>query len=324
MLSLNDFQSLLAGYARRHPFPDDPPMLYEPCTYMLSLRSKRLRPVLTLMACELFIDEVERALPAAWAVELFHNFTLIHDDIMDAAPLRRGQPTVHTRWNVNTGILSGDVMLIFAYKHLLKVHNDRIAVQLVNIFNRVAIQVCEGQQRDLDFEQRDEVSLSEYLYMIEQKTAVLLGGALEMGACCAGASAVDGMHLYYFGLQAGTAFQIQDDWLDAYGDPERVGKQVGGDILQNKKTFLTLKTLELADEADRAALREWLRTPADTPGKVEAVRALFDRYDISAHVAEAKAKLQRSAYEHLDAVKVPLDRQTLLRQTVEQLLERDH
>lgn len=324
MHSLNDLQAMLERYAQKHPFPEEPPMLYAPCTYMLSLGGKRLRPLLALMACELFTDEVEAALPTAWAVELFHNFTLIHDDIMDAAPLRRGKPTVHTRWNTNTGILSGDVMLIFAYQHLLKARNDQTAAELVRIFNRVAVEVCEGQQRDMDFEQRDEVQLSEYLYMIEQKTAVLLGGALEMGACCAGASPTDRTHLYHFGRIAGTAFQIQDDWLDTYGDPVRVGKQVGGDILQNKKTFLVLKALELANEADRATLRQWLRTPADTPGKVKAVRAIFDRYDVSLHATTAKAQLQQEAFKHLDAVKTPLSRQTLLRQTVAQLLDRDH
>ncbi len=324
MYSIEELQALLAGYAQKHPFPQEPTTLYEPCTYMLSLGGKRLRPLLALMACELFTDEVAKALPAAWAVELFHNFTLIHDDIMDAAPLRRGKPTVHTRWSVNIGILSGDVMLIFAYEHLLKVCDAQIAAELVGTFNRVAIEVCEGQQRDLDFEQRDEVTLPEYLRMIEQKTAVLLGGALEMGACCAGASAADRYHLSCFGRLAGIAFQIQDDWLDTYGDPTRVGKQVGGDILQNKKTFLVLKALELADGGDRLALLHWLRTPADTLGKVEAVRALFDRYDISTHAATAKAQLQQAAFEHLDALSVPLQRQALLRHTVAQLLERDH
>ncbi len=323
MLSLRELQDLLNRYWEEHPFPAQPPGLYEPCTYIISLGGKRLRPLLTLIGCELFTDHVERALPAAWAVELFHNFTLIHDDVMDAAPLRRGQPTVHTRWNLNTAILSGDVMLIYAYEHLTKVPDERTAAQLVRIFNRVAIEVCEGQQHDLDFEQRDNVQLANYLHMIEQKTAVLLGGALEMGACCAGASPTDREHLYHFGRLAGTAFQIQDDWLDTYGAPERVGKQVGGDILQNKKTFLVLKTLELASPSDREALLRWLRSPASTPGKLEAVRAIFDRYNISAHTKEAKLQLQRAAFEHLNAISAPVQRQRLLRQTMEQLLERD-
>jgi len=323
MLSLDDLQALLSQYAEQHPFPGQPSTLYEPCTYVLSLGGKRLRPLLALMGCGLFSDEVDRALPAAWAVELFHNFTLVHDDIMDAAPLRRGQPTVHARWDLNTGILSGDVLLIYAYQHLLRIPEPQVIIELVRIFNRVAVEVCEGQQCDLDFERRDEVPLNDYLRMIEQKTAVLLGGALEMGARCAYASAADCRHLYHFGRLVGIAFQIQDDWLDTYGDPARVGKQIGGDILQNKKTFLVLQTLELAAEADRVALKEWLRTPATTPGKVEAVRAIFDRYDISARAAEEKRRLQRAAFEHLDALSAPLNRQALLRQTIEHLLERD-
>ncbi len=323
MLSLIELQTLLTHYAEKYPFPAQPATLYEPCNYMLSLGGKRLRPLMALVGCQLYTDAVEVALPAAWAVELFHNFTLIHDDIMDAASLRRGQPTVHTRWNANTGILSGDVMLIYAYKHLLHTANAEAAADLVRIFNRVAIEVCEGQQHDLDFEQRDDVSLEEYLRMIEQKTAVLLGGALEMGARCAEAPATDREHLYRFGCLAGTAFQIQDDWLDTYGQTARVGKQIGGDILQNKKTFLVLKTLERATKADQHALRQWLRTPADTPGKVEAVRAIFDRYDIAKYAAEAKAKLRNAAFEQLNRISAPLCRQEPLRLLVEQLLERD-
>lgn len=323
MLSIEALQEMLAEYARKHPFPVEPPQLYEPCTYMLSIGGKRLRPLLALMGCHLFTDAVEKALPAAWAVELFHNFTLIHDDIMDAAPLRRGHPTVHTRWDINTGILSGDVMLIYAYQHLLRVPEAALAAELVRVFNRIAIAVCEGQQCDMDFERCDEVPLSAYLRMIEQKTAVLLGGALEMGARCAGAPSADCEHLYHFGRLAGTAFQIQDDWLDTYGDPQRVGKQVGGDILQNKKTFLVLKAMELATAADRQELQRWMRSPATTPGKVEAVRAIFDRYDISAHAAAAKQQLQQAAFDHLNAASAPLHRQALLRQTMAQLLERD-
>ncbi|MCS6930217.1 MAG: polyprenyl synthetase family protein [Saprospiraceae bacterium] len=324
MFSSNELQALLADYAAKHPFPERPSGLYEPCTYMLALGGKRLRPLLALMGCQLFTDEVQRALPVAWAVELFHNFTLIHDDIMDAAPLRRGQPTVHTRWNVNTAILSGDVMLIYAYEHLLKVSDAAIVVDLLRLFNRIAAEVCEGQQHDMDFEQRESVSLAEYLQMIEQKTAALLGGALAMGARCAGASADDCNHLEKFGRLAGVAFQIQDDWLDTYGDPARVGKQPGGDILQNKKTFLTIKALELAGENERAELLYWLNTPANTPGKVIAVRQLFDRYDIAAHATALKEQLQCAAFEQLDAVSAPRERQTLLRQMVTQLLHREY
>lgn len=322
MTSLPSLLDKLNGFAADSPFPDAPPGLYEPCDYLLALGGKRLRPALLLMAYELFRDDVAQALPAAWAVELFHNFTLMHDDIMDAAPLRRGYPTVHTRWNVSTGILSGDVMLIYAYRHLLGVGNDATARALVGVFNRVAIGVCEGQQMDVNFETRNDVSLPEYVRMIELKTAVLLGGALEMGALAAGASAEDAGHLYEFGRLAGISFQIQDDLLDTYGDPAKFGKQVGGDILQNKKTFLVLKTLETAPPAEQQELRQWMSSSAEAPGKVEAVRALFDRNRIPAQVAEAQDHYREAAFHHLDAVQVPENRKAMLRASVEELLVR--
>ncbi len=324
MHQLPSLLSKINAYAEQHPFPAAPPELYEPCYYILTLGGKRLRPALVLMACELFSDTVEQALPAAWAVELFHNFSLMHDDIMDAAPLRRGQATVHTRWNETTGILSGDVMLIHAYRHLAASGDPQLVAALVQTFNRVAIEVCEGQQYDINFETRQDVSLAEYIRMIELKTAVLLGGALEMGACCARAPKADAEHLYHFGRLAGIAFQIQDDLLDTYGDPEKFGKQVGGDILQNKKTFLVLKTLETAQAADRYALENWLKTPADTTGKVQAVRALFDQNNIPALTEAAKQDYQQQAFAHLDQVQAPAARKAVLRQFVEDLLLREY
>lgn len=324
MHTLPTLLASITEYAAAHPFPAAPRELYAPCNYMLTLGGKRLRPALLLLGYDLFLDDVERALPAAWAVELFHNFTLLHDDIMDAAPLRRGQPTVHTRWNINTGILSGDAMLIHAYRHLAAAGDPALVADLVHIFNRVAIEVCEGQQYDMDFEQREDVPLEEYVRMIELKTAVLLGGALEMGARCAGAAPADREHLYHFGRLAGIAFQIQDDLLDTYGDPAKFGKQVGGDILQNKKTFLVLKALETASEADQAELVRWMHTPAEAPGKVEAVRAIFDRNGIPDRAAAEKQHFQTAAFNHLDAVQTPEVRKAILRKTVEDLLTRDH
>jgi len=293
---------------------------------MMTLAGKRLRPALLLMGYELFADHLERALPAAWAVELFHNFTLMHDDIMDAAPLRRGQPTVHAKWSQTTGILSGDVMLIHAYRHLASVSPVDIVPELIQTFNRVAIEVCEGQQYDMDFETRTDVSLTEYIRMIELKTAVLLGGALEMGALCAQTKQADARNLYHFGRLAGIAFQIQDDLLDTYGDPAKFGKQVGGDILQNKKTFLVLKTLEVAPEAERQALATWMQTDSVHLGeaKIKAVRALFDRNGIPALVAQEKERFQKEAFTHLAAVQVPEERKVLLRNVVEELLVRDY
>jgi geranylgeranyl diphosphate synthase type II len=267
---------------------------------------------------------VEQALPAAWAVELFHNFTLMHDDIMDAAPLRRGQPTVHTKWNTTTGILSGDVMLIHAYRHLARFDDSVIVADLIDTFNRVAIEVCEGQQYDVNFEARQNVTLPEYIRMIELKTAVLLGGALEMGAMCARAHHEQALHLYEFGRLAGIAFQIQDDLLDTYGDPEKFGKQVGGDILQNKKTFLVLKALEVASDADRHELEYWMQTGADIPVKISAVRDIFDRNGIPERVVAEKQRYQEQAFGHLALVEVPEARKALLRGTMEDLLVREH
>lgn len=311
------------AFAAARPFPAKPSELYLPCEYMMSLGGKRLRPALALLAADLFSDNPDPALPAAWAVEVFHNFTLMHDDIMDAAPLRRGKQTVHTKWNVNTGILSGDVMLIFAYQLLAEVPNPALALALIRTFNRVATEVCEGQQMDMNFEQRDDVTLSEYLRMIELKTAVLLGGALEMGALCAGANAEDVGHLYEFGRLAGVAFQIQDDLLDTYGDPEKFGKQVGGDILQNKKTYLVLKALEVAPEADCAELLRRMQTNSDNPEeKVAAVRALFDRNQVPALVEAEKLRFEAAAFTHLDAVSADESRKATLRKMVADLFVR--
>jgi len=327
MHTLPELLERIAEYAGEQSFPVNPRQLYEPCDYILTLGGKRLRPATLLMGYELFRDSdtLAEALPAAWAVELFHNFSLMHDDIMDAAPLRRGQPTVHTRWNTTTGILSGDVMLIYAYQFLSHAATPDMVPALLETFNRVAIGVCEGQQMDVDFETRDNVTIPEYLRMIELKTAVLLGGALEMGALCAGAHQDDAQHLYHFGRLAGTAFQIQDDLLDTYGDPAKFGKQEGGDILQNKKTLLVLKTLEVASEADCAELNQLMETGSEHPdAKIAAVRNLFDRNNIPTHIEAAKQQYQEEAFRHLDAVQVPEERKTVVRSFMEALLGREY
>lgn len=324
MHALPQLLDLINTFSKQNPFPAAPHALYEPCEYILTLGGKRLRPAVLLMGYELFRDDVEQALPAAWAVELFHNFSLMHDDIMDAAPLRRGQPTVHTKWNATTGILSGDVMLIYAYRYLAKTGNPEVVLELVNTFNRIATEVCEGQQLDINFETLDDVSIPEYIRMIELKTAVLLGGALEMSAICAHAPKADAEHLYHFGRLAGIAFQIQDDLLDTYGDPVKFGKQVGGDILHNKKTLLVLKTYEVAPEADRRELSYWMRNISENPEKkVSAVRAIFDRNGIPELIAGEKQHFQDEAFNHLDAVGVPEERKAVLRKMMEELLERE-
>jgi geranylgeranyl diphosphate synthase type II len=325
MRTLPQLLGLIQDFSTQNPFPSAPAELYEPCAYILTLGGKRIRPALLLMGYELFHDDTEAALPAAWAVELFHNFSLMHDDIMDAAPLRRGKPTVHTRWNTTTGILSGDVMLIYAYRFLSQLEDPAVVTSLLKTFNRVATEVCEGQQFDVNFETRADVNIPEYLRMIELKTAVLLGAALEMGGICARATQEDVQHLYHFGQNAGIAFQIQDDLLDTYGDPEKFGKQVGGDILQNKKTLLVLKTMEVASADDRRALENWMQTGAENPDeKVAAVRAIFNRNNIPALIELEKARFQKTAFEHLAAVKVPEERKMVLRQVLEDLLGREH
>lgn len=323
MRDLPQLLDLIASFSEKNPFPAAPPELYEPCSYILSLGGKRLRPALLLMGYELFRDDIERALPTAWAVELFHNFSLMHDDIMDAAPLRRGQPTVHARWDTPTGILSGDVMLIYAYRFLGLIDAE-ISPGLTNSFSAMAIEVCEGQQMDMNFEKRSDVRVEQYIRMIGLKTAALLGFAVMAGAYCARAEWPAPERLEQFGRLAGIAFQIQDDLLDTYGDPAKFGKQVGGDILQNKKTLLVLKTLEVAPEADRRELRQWLQTSAENPDeKVAAVRAIFDRNGIPELVAAAKKQYQEKAFWHLDGVDVAHERKAVLWKTVEDLLERE-
>ncbi|MBC7776306.1 MAG: polyprenyl synthetase family protein [Phycisphaerae bacterium] len=324
MRDLPQLLHLIASFSKENRFPALPIELYEPCNYILTLGGKRLRPALVLMGHELFSDNAEDALPVAWAVELFHNFSLMHDDIMDAAPLRRGEPTVHHKWNTTTAILSGDVMLIYAYRFLTHCGNADTVLRLVNIFNRVATEVCEGQQMDMNFETRSEVGIPEYLKMIALKTAVLLGGALEMGAASANAPTTDAQHLYEFGRLAGIAFQIQDDLLDTYGDPIKFGKQVGGDILQNKKTLLVLKALEVAPEVDCRELLQWMQTGSENPlEKIAAVRAIFNRNAIQELVSNEKKRFQQEAFGHLASVQVPEARKEILRKTVADLLERD-
>lgn len=326
MHTFSEILHLLQGFSLQQPFPSEPSALYQPCSYILDLGGKRLRPALALMAAELMGGRPEDALHPAWAVELFHNFSLIHDDIMDEAPVRRGQPTVHTRWNLTAGILSGDVMLIYAYRHLSQTPNKTAVPALLEVFNRVAVGVCEGQQMDMDFERQNTVTIPAYLQMIELKTAVLLGGALEMGALSVDAPDEDARYLYDFGRLAGIAFQIQDDLLDTYGDPATFGKQVGGDILQNKKTFLVLTTLEKAAPADADELRRLL-SPASKEmapeAKIAAVRAIFDRYDTAGMVAAEKRRFEQLAFDALDRVNAPDSRKSVLRSMVAELLERE-
>src|ERR1700744_2149787 len=257
MKKLEDLQQIISEAVDKQTFPHYLAALYEPISYILSIGGKRMRPALLLMACDLFGGDVDDALAPALAIEVFHNFTLMHDDIMDNAPLRRGRTTVHERWNKNVAILSGDVMLIEGYKLMMQV-KDHLLRQILDIFNNTAVGGCAGQQVDMEFEERNDVQIDEYINMIRLKTAVVLGGALKIGALIGGADTEDAVLLQAFGEQLGVAFQLQDDILDVFGDPEKFGKQVGGDILSNKKTFLLLKALELADDGQSQELKYWL------------------------------------------------------------------
>ncbi len=275
MKGIENYTISLQNYLDEIVFVKDPVQLYNPIKYIVSLGGKRLRPVLTLMACDFFNKDFEEALPAALALELFHNFSLIHDDIMDEAPLRRGKETVHYKWDLNTGILSGDAMLILAYQ-LFENYEPQKFSELAKLFSTTALQVCEGQQYDVDFETRNDVTIPEYLKMIEYKTAVLLGAAIKMGAIVAEATEECKENSYKFGRNLGIAFQLQDDYLDCFGNPETFGKQIGGDIIANKKTYLYLKTLENCNASNAETLKQlFSETPKDPADKIKKVKQLY-------------------------------------------------
>jgi geranylgeranyl diphosphate synthase, type II len=274
MENLAEYTAYVEKHLQKIDLPTSPIRLYEPFRYFLAIGGKRIRPILTLLSAEMFGAPREKATAQALSVEIFHNFTLIHDDIMDAAPLRRNMSTVHEKWNTNIGILSGDVMLIEAYKMLSRIDPDKLP-EALDLFNKTAIQVCEGQQLDMDFEEREDVSIHEYIEMIRLKTSVLLGSALRLGAIVAGASEQHKDAIYQFGEHIGVAFQIQDDILDLYADPDKFGKQVGGDILANKKTMLYLTAINKASKSQLEALRN-LRQLDDKDLKISSTRELFD------------------------------------------------
>ena len=300
-------------------YPQHPTNLYEPIRYIMSLGGKRIRPVMVLMATELFTHEVTKALDVALAIETFHNFTLVHDDIMDNAPLRRGKETVHEKWGVNNAILSGDVMMVESNKHLSKVDLN-VLKPVLDTFNLTAQGVCEGQQLDMEFEQRDDVSIEEYIEMIRLKTAVLLGGAMKLGAIVGGANSVDADLLYSFGENLGIAFQLQDDILDVYGNPEKFGKQVGGDIIANKKTFLHLKALALAETEEALCLHGESDNYRE---KVNQVTALYDKHQIKQLANAEMDKYLTIANQALNDLAVADEKKTQFRDLVQQILERE-
>jgi geranylgeranyl diphosphate synthase type II len=287
-------------------YPTYPASLYEPISYIMSLGGKRIRPTMLLMAVDLFDGDLAAGIPAALAIETFHNFTLVHDDIMDNAPLRRGRETVHEKWGTNTAILSGDVMMVEANKHLTNVHVSVLKPAL-DTFNLTAQGVCEGQQLDMEFENRDDVTIAEYIDMIRLKTAVLLGGAMKLGAIVANASEEQANLVYEFGENLGIAFQLQDDILDVYGDPVKFGKQVGGDIISDKKTFLRLKLNELADRNDLLILKD-NSDQGDNTEKIKVITGLYDRYGIRNAASDVMKHYLDLAFLALEKITTPAER----------------
>jgi geranylgeranyl diphosphate synthase, type II len=301
----------------------EPKELYNPVSYILQLGGKRLRPAMVLMADNLFTDNLENAIPAALAVEVFHNFTLVHDDIMDNAPIRRNQQTVHEKWDANVAILSGDAMQIIAYQLLCK-SNPIILNKLIDVFNTTALEICEGQQFDMNFATRNDVTMDQYLRMIELKTSVLLAASLKMGALCGGASETEAQKLYEFGRNLGLAFQIQDDYLDVYASQEIFGKTVGGDIAENKKTYLLIKALEIAEGDNKNILSRAMDNQiADTEIKIELVRSVYNNLDIASIAQSAINEYAKQAFGYLDSLNINKNRTLYLRELALGLMKRE-
>ena len=322
MHSIKEYTQEFLGYLDKKTVNREPANLYEPIKYILGLGGKRLRPVLTLMSAEIFGESHTKALDAALAVEVFHNFSLVHDDIMDDAPLRRGKETVHVKWDINTGILSGDAMLITAYQ-LFENYDPAIFRELAQLFSKTALEVCEGQQYDMDFESREYVTLPEYLKMINYKTAVLVGASLKMGAVVARASSACKENIYEFGRNLGIAFQLQDDYLDAFGDPEKFGKQVGGDIIENKKTFLYLVAHERLPQSESLQLEHLFTiSPSDPTQKVETVKQHYEISGATQAIKDEIKKYTEKAFAVLNELDVEEEKKALLRDFGESLMKR--
>ena len=323
---MHTFQELLQEVQRaveNIAYPPAPAGLYEPIRYELSLGGKRIRPVLTLMACELFGGDRRMAIDAATGLEIFHNFTLLHDDVMDKADLRRGKPTVHIKWDENSAILSGDAMQILSYMYIMK-SPEASRAAVCDIYLKTALEICEGQQYDMEFESRNDVREEEYIEMIRLKTAVLLGCALKTGAIIAGAPAADADRIYDFGVNIGLAFQLRDDYLDVYGDPAVFGKNIGGDILNNKKTYMLINAARLAQGEDHQELTRWLTATGYNPSeKIAAVTALYNRLGIDRLCLDKIEEYYTAGMARLDALAVDAERIKPLRELAVTLMERN-
>ena len=322
MLTATEIQEKVNAYIASLPYERKPKSLYDPIEYVLAAGGKRIRPSFVLMAYNLFHDDVDRILPVATALETYHNYTLLHDDLMDKADMRRGRPTVHKKWDDNTAILSGDTMLVLAYEHLAKCDTKYLKPAL-DLFTETALEVSEGQQFDMEFETRNDVAEEEYIEMIRLKTSVLLACALKMGAVVAGASDADANALYAFGEKVGLAFQLQDDLLDVYGDPKVFGKAIGGDITSNKKTFMLINAFNRADAGTRAELERWTTaTEFDPAEKIAAVTEIYNRLGIDKLAEQRIKEYFEQSRQHLNELSVSDDRKAVLREYTERMMNR--
>lgn len=317
------YQDIINEGLRNIKFPEKPTDLYEPIQYLLSIGGKRLRPALTLLSAEMFDCEAHVALPTAMAIEVFHNFSLMHDDIMDNAPLRRGRATVHEKWGTNTAILSGDFMLIQSYQFISQ-NDPTVLPSLLSVFNRTAAEVCMGQQFDMDFEKSTHINITDYIGMIRLKTAVLIGASLQLGAIVAKTDDNNARLLYQCGENLGIAFQLQDDLLDVFGDSAKFGKQIGGDILENKKTFLLLKALELANEEDKLEILSWLNKKEYNPAeKISSIVKLYNKLNIQSYIKQEMKRYTDIAFSALAEIPIAEKKKEPLRRLAETLLVRN-
>lgn len=323
MKTANEILQLINRYIDEMPYNRQPANLYEPIWYVLSLGGKRIRPTLMMLAYNLYQEDPEKILPQACALETYHNFTLLHDDLMDKADVRRGHPTVHVKWDANTAILSGDTMLLMAFQRMMQCPEDKLQAVL-DVFTETTLEIDEGQQYDISFETRDDVREEEYIEMIRLKTSVLLACALKIGAILGGASASDAENLYKFGEQIGLAFQLQDDFLDVYGDPKVFGKAIGGDILCNKKTFMLINAFNKADESQRKELEQWVNAVNPDPQeKIAAVTTLYNNIGINRLAEERIRYYFNESRKYLDAVQVPEERKQELRIYADKMMKRN-
>lgn len=323
MLNFKEYVEIASRAIADIKYPAAPAALYEPIAYTMALGGKRLRPVLTLMACDAFCGDYRRAMNQAVGIELYHNFTLLHDDVMDKADVRRGKPTVHVRWNDNVAILSGDAMLTMASQHIAEADSAHLKAAML-LFNKTAMEVYDGQQYDMDFESRMDVSEKEYIEMIRLKTSVLLGCACKMGAVMADAAETDAEAIYQYGMNLGVAFQLQDDILDVYGDPATFGKEIGGDIMNNKKTFMLINAINRASGNDRKELLQWI--DADNPDrneKVAAVTAIYNRLDIRAIAEAAMDQYNDRALAIIDTIAIGDEAKQAFRDFANMLMHRN-